>query len=60
MIHASAVELPFLYVAGLGRRQDASGDGEGAAVQWMTAGRGLLHEEMWRTGGPVGQRATLC
>lgn len=30
--------------------QDSTGDGEGAAVQWMTAGRGLLHEEMWRTG----------
>lgn len=34
-----------------GAPKDASGDGEGAAVQWMTAGRGLLHEEMWRTGG---------
>ena len=32
------------------RLQESTGDGEGAAVQWMTAGRGLLHEEMWRTG----------
>jgi len=33
-----------------GAAKDSTGDGEGAAVQWMTAGRGLLHEEMWRTG----------
>ena len=30
--------------------QESPGDGEDAAVQWMTAGRGLLHEKMWRTG----------
>jgi hypothetical protein len=30
--------------------QESPGDGEDAAVQWMTAGRGLLHEEMWRPG----------
>mmetsp|Transcript_63319 Transcript_63319/g.151056 ORF Transcript_63319/g.151056 Transcript_63319/m.151056 type:complete len:463 (+) Transcript_63319:90-1478(+) len=29
---------------------DSDGSGEGAAVQWMTAGMGMLHEEMWRTG----------
>lgn len=33
-----------------GAPPDADGTGEGAAVQWMTAGRGLQHEEMWRTG----------
>lgn len=31
----------------------ADGSGEGAAVQWMTAGFGLKHEEMWRTGGAL-------
>ncbi|CAL1163994.1 unnamed protein product [Cladocopium goreaui] len=33
-----------------GAPKESPGDGEDAAVQWMTAGRGLLHEEMWRTG----------
>jgi len=33
-----------------GAPPDATGSGDQAAVQWMTAGRGLQHEEMWRTG----------
>jgi len=33
-----------------GAPPSADGSGEGGAVQWMTAGRGLMHEEMWRTG----------
>lgn len=33
-----------------GAPQETAGDGKDGAVQWMTAGRGLLHEEMWRTG----------
>merc|ERR1719327_2259291 len=33
-----------------GAPPESDGSGEHAAVQWMTAGRGLLHEEMWRTG----------
>lgn len=34
-----------------GAPADSDGSGDRAAVQWMTAGRGLRHEEMWRTGG---------
>ncbi|CAK0886233.1 unnamed protein product [Prorocentrum cordatum] len=34
-----------------GAPPDSDGSGDHAAVQWMTAGRGLRHEEMWRTGG---------
>ena len=33
-----------------GAPKDSDGSGEDAAVQWMTAGSGILHEEMWRTG----------
>ncbi|CAE7240984.1 unnamed protein product [Symbiodinium natans] len=33
-----------------GAPKDSSGSGDDAAVQWMTAGSGMLHEEMWRTG----------
>jgi len=33
-----------------GAPQGSEGSGEDGAVQWMTAGRGLRHEEMWRTG----------
>ncbi|CAE7818149.1 unnamed protein product [Symbiodinium sp. CCMP2456] len=33
-----------------GAPKDSSGSGADAAVQWMTAGSGMLHEEMWRTG----------
>ena len=33
-----------------GAPKDSSGSGSDAAVQWMTAGSGMLHEEMWRTG----------
>lgn len=33
-----------------GAPNGSEGSGEDAAVQWMTAGSGLLHEEMWRTG----------
>jgi len=34
-----------------GTPEGSEGSGDDAAVQWMTAGRGLRHEEMWRTGG---------
>lgn len=33
-----------------GAPPDSEGDGDGAAVQWMTTGSGMQHEEMWRTG----------
>ena len=33
-----------------GAPKGSAGSGEDAAVQWMTAGSGMLHEEMWRTG----------
>mmetsp|Transcript_34696 Transcript_34696/g.79505 ORF Transcript_34696/g.79505 Transcript_34696/m.79505 type:complete len:453 (-) Transcript_34696:130-1488(-) len=34
---------------GVKKSYGENGDGA-AAVQWMTAGQGILHEEMWRTG----------
>lgn len=33
-----------------GAPSGSDGSGDDGAVQWMTAGRGMLHEEMWRTG----------
>eukprot|EP00929_Paragymnodinium_shiwhaense_P046424 TRINITY_DN23634_c0_g1_i1.p1 TRINITY_DN23634_c0_g1~~TRINITY_DN23634_c0_g1_i1.p1 ORF type:complete len:402 (+),score=49.03 TRINITY_DN23634_c0_g1_i1:90-1295(+) len=34
-----------------GAPSNSDGSGDDGAVQWMTAGRGLLHEEMWRVNG---------
>lgn len=46
LVHRDSVGVKKSY----GAPQGSDGSGEDAAVQWMTAGRGMLHEEMWRTG----------
>jgi len=47
LVHRDSFGVKKSYGAPFG----SAGAGNDAAVQWMTAGRGLRHEEMWRTGG---------
>merc|ERR1719389_1516611 len=45
LVHRDSMGVKKAY----GAPADSDGSGSDGAVQWMTAGRGMLHEEMWRT-----------